>query len=212
MHVLDVLENALEAGATRVELSIDEDVAGDRLVIVVRDNGRGMDASTARRALNPFFTTRTTRHVGLGLPLFAAAAERCEGGLAVESAPGQGTVVMATFRHSHLDRAPLGNMADTLLAFLLSDRAGTRLVYRHRVNGRLFRLDTAEVQAELREVPLSHPRVREWLHEYTAEGEAELGAEDLDHERRERPRKARKAGGASSGEYQQDSVEGQGGR
>jgi hypothetical protein len=182
MHILDVLENALEAGATRMELSIDEDVAHDRLVIVVRDNGRGMDASTARRAVNPFFTTRTTRHVGLGLPLFAAAAERCEGGLAVESALGQGTVVTATFRHSHLDRAPLGKMADTLLACLLSDRAGTRLVYQHRVDGRLFELDTADLQTELGDVPLSHPRVREWLHEYIAEGEAELRAEESDPE------------------------------
>jgi hypothetical protein len=174
MHILDVLENALEAGATCVELIVDEDLVTDRLVIVVRDNGRGMDGETARRALDPFYTTRTTRHVGLGLPLFKAAAERCGGGLSVDSAVGQGTVVRARFVHSHLDRAPLGKMADTLLAFLMSERQGVRLLYRHRIADRVFELDTAEVEAELDGVPLSHPRVREWLHATIAEGEAEL--------------------------------------
>jgi hypothetical protein len=197
MHILDVLENALEAGATQVELSIVEDLEADRLSIAVRDNGRGMDAAMAERALDPFFTSRTTRHVGLGLPLFVAAARRCDGDLILESAPGQGTTVKATFRHSHLDRAPLGNMSDTLLAFLMGFPPGQphgaapttadvgatpsgrppiapRFYYRHEVDGRAFELDTAAIQAELGEIPLSHPRVREWLHEYIAEGEAEL--------------------------------------
>jgi anti-sigma regulatory factor (Ser/Thr protein kinase) len=159
LHILDVLENALEAGATNVELEIDEDLHADRLMIAVRDNGRGMDCQTARRALDPFFTTRTTRHVGLGLPLFAAAARRCDGDLRLESAPGRGTTVTVTFRHSHLDRAPLGDLTGTLLAFLLS---------------RSFDLDTAAVRVELGDIPLSHPLVREWLRDYIAEGEAEL--------------------------------------
>jgi len=175
LHILDVLENALEAGATEVDLEIDEDLLADRLTITVRDNGRGMDAETARRALDPFFTTRTTRHVGLGLPLFAAAARRCEGDLGLDSSPGRGTVVTATFRHSHLDRAPLGDIAGTLLAFLLSERsAGLHFVYHHRVNGRSFDLDTAAIRAELEDIPLSHPLVREWLRGYIAAGEAEL--------------------------------------
>lgn len=174
-HILDLLENALEAGATEVELEIDEDLDADRLEIAVRDNGRGMDAQTARRAIDPFFTTRTTRHVGLGLPLFAAAARRCEGDLVLESAPGRGTAVTATFRRSHLDRAPLGDMTGTLLAFLLSERgAGLRFVYRHRVNGRSFDLDTSAIRAELEDIPLSHPLVWEWLRDYIAAGEAGL--------------------------------------
>jgi hypothetical protein len=174
MHILDLLENALEAGATRVQLGIDEDPAADRLVIVVRDNGRGMDGETARRAVDPFYTTRTTRHVGLGLPLLKAAAERCRGGLTVESSLGQGTAVTASFQHSHLDRAPLGKMADTLLAFLLSESAGVRLTYCHRIADRLFELDTADIEAELGGIPLSHPRVREWLYGTISAGEAEL--------------------------------------
>lgn len=180
MHILDVLENALEAGATRVDLTIEENQATDWLVIEVRDNGRGMDAVTAQRAMDPFFTTRTTRHVGLGLPLLRAAAERCGGGLSLESALGQGTAIRATFRHSHIDRAPLGSMPDTLMAFLMSEQA-TRLVYMHRAGERVFELDTAEIEAELGGVPLSHPRVREWLREAIAEGESGLGQETRPH-------------------------------
>lgn len=174
MHILDVLENALEAGATRVELNIDEDLAGDRLLIEVRDNGRGMDAETAQRAVDPFYTTRTTRHVGLGLPLLKAAAERCGGGLTLVSAVGEGTQVRATFRHGHLDRAPLGKMADTLLAFLMSERKA-QLVYRHCVGDGVFELDTAEIEAELDGIPLTHPQVRDWLHDTIVDGEVALG-------------------------------------
>ena len=184
LHILDVLQNAVEAGATQVDLTIVEDLEADRLTIVVQDNGPGMDAKTACRAMDPFFTTRTTRHVGLGLPLFAAAAGRCDGGLELESVPGKGTMVKASFRHSHLDRAPLGDLTDTLLAFLLARDGKMRLRYCHRVDGcsppgsgsysRSFELDTAAIQAELGEIPLSHPQVREWLHDYIAEGEAEL--------------------------------------
>ena len=177
LHILDLLENALEAGASRVELAILEDLEEDELAIVVRDNGRGMDERTRDQAVDPFFTTRTTRHVGLGLPLLAAAAQRCDGDLVVGSAPGLGTEVRAAFRHSHLDRAPLGKMADTLLAFLLyRDGAAPELHYQHRVGDQVFELDTAAVRVELGNIPLSHPAVRGWLYDYIVEGEAELAA------------------------------------
>jgi len=167
LHVLDLLENALEAGATQVEVEIREELAHDRLTLIVRDNGRGMDAETARRALDPFFTTRSTRHVGLGLPLLAAAARRCDGDLSLESAPGQGTTVTATFRHSHLDRAPLGDMAATLLAFLLSREGNPpQLRYRHWWDDTTFEFDSAAIQAEAGGLPFSYPPLRDWLHDY----------------------------------------------
>jgi len=175
LHILDALQNSLEAGASKVTLTIEEDLRADRLTITVTDNGRGMDAETVQKALDPFFTTRQTRHVGLGLPLFAAAAQRCNGELTIESEPGRGTRVRATFQHSHIDRAPLGDMRSTLLSFLLSGRP-VDLHYVHRVDGHQFEFDTAEMRAELGEVPLSHPAVREWLSEFIAEGERELVA------------------------------------
>lgn len=170
LHILDVLQNAREAGATRVELVVEEDPAGDRLVIEVRDNGKGMDRQTVQKVLDPFYTTRKTRHVGLGLPLFAAAAEQCGGGLEIDSEPGRGTTVRAVFGLGHVDRAPLGNLAATILTFLLGEPA-CDLVYTRRRGGRSFRLDTREVRRELGSVPLSHPAVREWLESYIEQGE-----------------------------------------
>ncbi len=170
LHILDILENGIEAGATRVELRIEEDLEADRLTIEVIDNGKGMAEETLPRVLDPFFTTRQTRHVGLGLPLFAAAAEWCNGELHVESQVGQGTRVVATFQHSHIDRAPLGDVKSTLLAFLLTERP-VDLHYVHRVDGRAFEFDTAELRDELGDVPLTHPAVRRWLGEFIVEGE-----------------------------------------
>ncbi|MEW6441985.1 MAG: ATP-binding protein [bacterium] len=173
LHILDVLQNAREAGAGMVELAIEEDLQGDRLLIDVKDDGRGMQEETVRRVLDPFYTSRKTRHVGLGLPLLAAAAERCDGRLEIESAPGRGTRVRAAFRHSHVDRAPLGNIGSTLLSFLMGEPT-CDLVYLHRRNGRTFRLDTREVRRELGPVPLSHPMVREWLESTIEEAEKDL--------------------------------------
>jgi hypothetical protein len=177
LHILDLLQNTIEAGATQVQLRIEEDLEADRLLIRVQDNGRGMDSDTAQRALDPFFTTRTTRHVGLGLPLLAAAARRCEGDLMLESVPEEGTTVTASFRHSHLDRAPLGAVAPTLLAFLLSgDGRRPQLHFQHQVDDRSFSLDTAAIEAEVGEVPLSYPPLRDWLYDYINEAEAQLAS------------------------------------
>ena len=169
LHILDALENSVEAGATRLELLIKEDLKKDVLEIIIRDNGRGMSKEFVQRVLNPFVTTRTTRHVGLGLPLFAAAAGRCNGDLRIQSEPGVGTTVTATFQHSHIDRAPLGDIPGTLMAIILSDRP-VDILYKHKVNRRTFKLDTVEVRQELGTVPLSHPQVREWLEATLREG------------------------------------------
>jgi len=166
LHVLDLLENSLEAGATRICVEIDEQPCQNLLKITVADNGRGMDAETQTCALDPFFTTRSTRHVGLGLPLLRAAAERCGGGLELQSQPGVGTTVVATFERDHIDRAPLGDMVSTLMGALLSRREGWDLRYTHRVGDRV-----------LGEVPLWHPAVRDWLQAYLRQGYDELYGE-----------------------------------
>ena len=173
LHILDVLENSIEAGATHIELRIEEDLKNDILRIVVGDDGQGMSREFARQVLDPFVTTRTTRHVGLGLPLFAAAAERCNGELRIESKRGMGTTVTATFQHSHIDRAPLGNLATSLMAVILSEHQ-VDIHYKHTVDDREFELDTEEIRRELGTVPLSHPRVRRWLGSVLAEGLADL--------------------------------------
>jgi signal transduction histidine kinase len=174
LHVLDVVQNSLEAGATRIELLINEDLRADRLTIEVTDNGRGMSQELVRRVLDPFVTTRTTRRVGLGLPLFAAAAERCNGKLEIQSELGKGTVVKTTFQHSHI--------VSTIISILI----GNPLVdfeYTHRVDAAPrseaseFRFTTREIKQELGDVPLSHMSVIQWLREFLTENLAALYAQ-----------------------------------
>lgn len=173
LHILDALENSLEAGATTVELVVEENTAADLLTITIRDNGHGMDEAQVAHIDDPFFTTRSTRHVGLGVPLFKAAAERCNGDLTVSSRSGTGTTLRATFQHSHIDRAPLGDMTGTLLVFILAGQCD--LHYVHRVGESEFAFETAEMRAEVGDVPLAHPAVRAYLERFIAEGEGELG-------------------------------------
>ena len=175
LHVLDILQNAVEAGATRVSLGIREDEPADRLTITIGDNGRGMDAVALARAVNPFYTSRTTRHVGLGLPLWSAAAERAGGQMTIESAPSAGTTVTARFQLSHPDRQPLGDITGTLLAFVLAERPVDLRYLHHSARGE-FAFDTAEIRATLDDMPISHPKVRQWLAEYLVEGEESVGS------------------------------------
>jgi hypothetical protein len=176
LHILDAVENSLEAGATVVELAIEEDLAADWLTITIRDNGRGMSEEQLARIFDPFFTTRSTRHVGLGIPLFKTATERCDGDLTIASQLGQGATLLATFQHSHIDRAPLGDITVTLLAVILSGSCD--LHYAHRVDGREFAFSTEDVRAELGDIPLTHPAVRKWLQDFIDEGEVSLQRQD----------------------------------
>jgi anti-sigma regulatory factor (Ser/Thr protein kinase) len=177
LHILDIVENALEADARLVALIVVEDHTMDRLTITVRDDGRGMDAETVHKVRDPFYTTRTTRHVGLGIPLLDAAAKRCAGGLDIQSTPGQGTTITATFQHSHIDRAPLGDMPGTLMGILLREQAFD-LSYTHQIRvgacEHIFELDTREIKQQLGDIPLATPAIRRWLGEYIAQSEKGL--------------------------------------
>ncbi|HUT17539.1 MAG TPA: ATP-binding protein, partial [Anaerolineae bacterium] len=121
--MLDLVENSLEAGATMVEIDIVEDSQSNWLAIQVNDNGKGMDSEAIAQVTDPFYTTRTTRSVGMGVPLLRAAAQRCNGDVSVSSRPGVSTQVRAEFEWNHIDRAPLGDLRATLMGVLLSNRA-----------------------------------------------------------------------------------------
>jgi len=118
LHILDVVENSVRAEARTIEITVVEDNERDRLSLEIKDDGRGMDEEMRARALDPFFTTRTTRRVGLGLPLLAQAAREGGGAFELESAPGRGTTIRVSFQLSHPDRKPLGDLAATLGAIL----------------------------------------------------------------------------------------------
>ena len=114
LHILDIVENALRAGAKNVLIRLAQSKREDRLVLEVEDDGEGMNEEATKRSLDPFFTTKQGKRVGLGLPLLAQAAEEAGGRLEVHSAPGRGTKVIATFGLSHIDRKPLGDIEETL--------------------------------------------------------------------------------------------------
>jgi len=171
LHILDIAQNSLEAGASGIEIEIRESSSEDLLTIKVRDNGRGMDAETAAKVTDPFFTTRTTRRVGLGLPLMAAASKAAGGGLTIDSRPGKGTTIVATFRHRHIDRAPLGDIEGTLMVLLVgqSDR---NIFYRHQIEDRVFEMDSRDFREA--GIDLASPTGLAVLREAIRKGESGL--------------------------------------
>lgn len=165
LHILDIAENGITAGARCITITVEESPAADRMTIRVHDDGRGMSREKACRLEDPFVTTRTTRRVGLGLSLLAAAARRCDGEARVTTAPGRGTEVTAVFRRSHIDRAPLGDVAATL-EMLIVGNPQVDFVYSHRIDERVFTLDTRELRREPAGVEPSDPMVAHKLTEY----------------------------------------------
>lgn len=175
LHINDIIENALRAKATLIKLSIVEDPDRDLLKIKISDNGTGMSKEFRKKVLDPFTTSRTTRPVGLGLSLFEAAAKRTGGTLKLLSKENLGTVVAATFGYRHIDRAPLGDMASTIAAVLLS-LGSSDLVYRHQIGKDEFQLDTREIRAVLgAKVPLSDLDVVRWIRNTVKEHLKDLG-------------------------------------
>jgi len=146
LHILDIVENSIDAGAKRIQIEICEDLKHDLLSIEIRDDGKGMDEETVKKALNPFFTTKTVRKVGLGLSLFREAAKQANGDLAIQSEVGRGTRLKATFQHSHIDRKPLGDMSKTMMTLIIS-HPEIRFKYVHGRDGRKYELDTEKFKA-----------------------------------------------------------------
>ena len=130
LHILDVVENSLRAKARRVSIRVEDRASLDRRVLEITDDGRGMGAKLRARALDPFVTTKPARRIGLGLPFLAQASGAAGGALRLFSEPGRGTRIRATFRLSHLDLQPLGDIAETL-AVLIAGHPGTEFRYTH---------------------------------------------------------------------------------
>jgi anti-sigma regulatory factor (Ser/Thr protein kinase) len=162
LNILDVAQNSVTAGSTLTEITITADRAKDRLTVSVRDNGRGMTEEQVRRVTDPFFTTRTTRKVGLGVPFFKMAAELTGGSFRIESTPGVGTEITAVFGLGHIDRMPLGDMAGTMTA-LIGPNPSLEFLLRYTVDENGFVMDTREIRKILDGVPLSEPEVLSFI-------------------------------------------------
>nr|WP_243108469.1 ATP-binding protein [Maliibacterium massiliense] len=170
LHILDIVQNSIVAEASLVTLTVAVDTAADTLDVIVQDNGRGMDASLLARVRNPFVTTRTTRKVGLGIPLLMAGCERTGGFVQIDSAVGEGTRLHARYVLSNIDRPPLGDMPGTMASLVLAN-PHVDFVYLHRVDARENLFDTRQIRQVLgEEVPLDTPEVALWIAQTLKEG------------------------------------------
>jgi anti-sigma regulatory factor (Ser/Thr protein kinase) len=140
LHILDIVENCIHAGARHVDITIVEDTGNDLLTVEVRDDGSGMNGEMARKSLDPFFSTKGKK-TGLGIPLLQQAARESGGDLVIDSKSGQGTKVVATFRYSHVDRKPIGDISETLRC-LVAANPGVNFCYEYRKGDEVRRMDT----------------------------------------------------------------------
>lgn len=173
LHIMDIAENGITAGADCIKIVVDEARNENRLEIVIDDNGKGISNNMIDKAIDPFVTTRTTRRVGLGLSLLKAAAERCDGKFTITSKPGKGTRISAVFQYDHVDRAPLGDMAGSVIILIVGN-PGVDFVYTHLVDGNEFMLDTRDIKKELDGISLTNPTVIQHLTNSIKEGLSQL--------------------------------------
>ena len=174
LNILDVAKNSVTAGATLIQIGVTADTAADRLKISITDNGCGMDEQTVRRVTDPFYTTRTTRKVGLGVPFFKMAAEMTGGSFAIDSRPGEGTAVRAVFGLRHIDRMPMGDLAASFCT-LLQPNPEVDFVLTYAVDDHGFTIDTREYRAVLEGLSLGEPEVLACIAEQIREGMRECG-------------------------------------
>lgn len=168
LHLLDIIQNSIKAGAHRIAVTIEADPAADRLRAEIIDDGCGMTPEMTARVMDPFVTTRTTRKVGLGLPLLKEQCELTGGSLTLTSVPGQGTTLVAELGLNSIDRLPLGDLGDTWSLLMTSDpQIDFCLTMRSVSIENVF--DTADLRISLEDVPLNQPDVLQWIREYVAE-------------------------------------------
>lgn len=175
LHLLDIVQNSIRAGAAKIKVEVEEDAAANRLRFVIVDDGCGMTEEQLAQLHDPFFTTRSTRRVGLGIPLLKQGAEQAGGGVKITSQPGQGTTVEAWYELANIDRPPVGDLAATVWTLLVLNE-NVLFEYRHTRGGREFEVSTAQLRYNLGTRKFSTPKLAAALKQFIAEGEARLAA------------------------------------
>ncbi len=177
LHILDIVQNATRAGATEVHISICENVQNNMYHIAITDNGLGMSEEVQNKVLDPFYTTRTTRKIGLGLPLLYQNARLAEGDIQIDSQPNKGTSIKAWFKHDHLDRLPAGDIPGTLM-LIFQGNPHVRFVYSHNTDKGQFVFDTKQIKNALEcNDPWNVPDYRKLLIDYIYQGIKGIGGE-----------------------------------
>ena len=173
LNVLDIAQNSVSADASLIEIEIIENSNTKDLLIGIYDNGKGMTKEQVENVRDPFFTTRTTRKVGMGIPLFRFAAEMTGGELDIESEVGVGTRVRARFKTDHLDFTPIGDMTSTMIS-LITMNLHIDFLYRRRFDDKEFTVDTRQLKEILGDVPLNEPSIALWITDYINENTKQL--------------------------------------
>ena len=168
LNILDIAQNSISAGAPLITIEVNENTIDHTLLIGIYDNGKGMSEKQVKSVIDPFFTTRTTRKVGMGIPLFKMAAEQTGGSLEIKSELGVGTEVKAYFKTDSVDFTPLGDVASTI-QMLITMNTDRDFVYKHSVNEKEFVCDTREIKEILGDVPLDTYEVSQWLKDFITE-------------------------------------------
>ena len=164
LHLLDIAENSVAANASKICITVVEDSRSDLLQMKVEDNGKGMTAEMVSQVIDPFVTSRTTRKVGLGIPLLKEAAEACNGFLTITSEVGKGTTLFVQFQRSHIDRMPLGDLSSTYLNLVVTNPT-IHWLLKYQMNDREFVFDDEPIKAELEGIALTEPAILNYLRE-----------------------------------------------
>ncbi len=176
LNILDIVENSVKAKASIV--NIDVIAKGNILTIIIADDGLGMDEEFLKKVEDPFTTTRTTRKVGMGVPLFKMAAQMAGGTFDINSKKGVGTTVTATFEIDNVDRAPLGDLSDTMVT-LISDEVSTEYVLKVSVEDEIFVFDTRELKEQLDGVSVCEPEILLFVRQMIKENIKQIGGARL---------------------------------
>lgn len=173
LHIMDLVQNSIRAKASKIEVSITESPESNRLTIAINDNGSGMSKEILRKVSDPFYTSRTTRQVGLGIPLFKQLVEQCNGTLSITSETGKGTSLSSEMELNHIDRQPLGDIAGIMVLLLLAN-PGIHFIYKHRTEKGEYVLDTAEIKNILGTNSVNDPGILQFIREMIRENLKEI--------------------------------------
>lgn len=184
LHLLDIIENSVRAGARCIRIRVINDAQQNVLRFIVEDDGCGMDSETLFNAQDPFYTSKQERikKVGLGIPLFKQNAELCNGSFDITSQPGLGTVLKADFERDNIDRLPLGSLKDTLLGAIIGHQDidfHINLISRDKGKEQSFHFDTQAIKEELGDIPLTYPDVIEYIEQSLIEGIQNTNMEEV---------------------------------
>lgn len=171
LNILDIVQNSVKAGATLIEIAIEKDTLQKSFVIHINDNGCGMSEETVKRVIDPFYTTRTTRKVGLGVPFFKMSAEMTGGSFIIDSTVSVGTKVTATYCYEHIDMMPLGDIASTVLS-LVSVNPDIDFIYRYQQDDESFTMDTREIKVILEGLPINSNEVLIFIKDFINENQS----------------------------------------